>query len=184
MRKEKQCICCGKLTRNLKYCNNSCSAKDTNKKRAKEKYCLYCETSIKGTPKKYCSHDCQHNYQYNEYIKKWKQGKESGIRGDSTSTRIRKYLFNKYENKCSKCGWGEKNIYTNKIPLEIEHIDGNYKNNKEENLDLLCPNCHSLTSTHGSLNIGNGKRDWKNKYRKKYKEKYLELIGENNESDV
>lgn len=30
-------------------------------------------------------------------------------------------------------------------PLEIEHIDGNALNNKEDNLILLCPNCHSLT---------------------------------------
>jgi predicted HNH restriction endonuclease len=30
-------------------------------------------------------------------------------------------------------------------PLEIHHKDGSKKNNSEDNLDLLCPNCHSLT---------------------------------------
>jgi hypothetical protein len=38
-------------------------------------------------------------------------------------------------------------------------------NNKEENLILLCPNCHSLTSTFGSLNIGNGRKYRRIKYR-------------------
>ena len=33
--------------------------------------------------------------------------------------------------------------------------------NKEENLTLLCPNCHSLTPTYRGANKGNGKRDIK-----------------------
>ena len=50
------------------------------------------------------------------------------------------------------CGWGVVNTYSNMIPLEIEHIDGNYLNNSEENLILLCPNCHSLTATYKGAN--------------------------------
>lgn len=33
------------------------------------------------------------------------------------------------------------------ITLELEHVDGNNKNNIKENLLLLCPNCHSQTPT-------------------------------------
>lgn len=36
---------------------------------------------------------------------------------------------------------------------------GNYLNNSEDNLDLICPNCHSLTPTYRALNIGNGRKD-------------------------
>lgn len=50
------------------------------------------------------------------------------------------------------CGWGEINSYTKKVPLEVHHIDGNYLNNNEENLQLLCPNCHALTSTYKAAN--------------------------------
>lgn len=75
---------------------------------------------------------------------------------------IKKYLFRKYNNKCARCGWGETNVYTERIPLEVEHIDGNYKNNKEENLILLCPNCHSLTSTYKGANLNNGRKTRKN----------------------
>ena len=71
-------------------------------------------------------------------------------------------FFEKYQNRCSLCGWGEINPTTKKTPLEIEHIDGNYKNNKEDNLLLLCPNCHSLTPTYKALNKGNGRKDRSN----------------------
>lgn len=70
---------------------------------------------------------------------------------------MRRYIFEKFNNKCSKCGWSEINPYTNRIPLEIEHKDGNWKNSFEENLELLCPNCHSLTSTYRGANRGNGR---------------------------
>lgn len=45
------------------------------------------------------------------------------------------------------------------MPLEVEHIDGDSTNNKEYNLTLLCPNCHSLTKTYRGLNKGNGTRN-------------------------
>ncbi len=44
-----------------------------------------------------------------------------------------------------------------KWDLEIDHIDGNSDNNSEENLRLVCPNCHSLTSTYRGTNRGNGR---------------------------
>ncbi len=75
------------------------------------------------------------------------------------SKHIRRYLFEKYNNMCNSCGWDEMNPHTGLIPLQVEHIDGNYLNNKEENLTLLCPNCHSLTSTYGGANKGNGRKD-------------------------
>lgn len=38
------------------------------------------------------------------------------------------------------------------IPLELEHIDGNNRNNLLSNLIVLCPNCHSLTPTYRGKN--------------------------------
>lgn len=34
------------------------------------------------------------------------------------------------------------------LPLEVDHIDGDWRNNRIENLRLLCPNCHSTTDTY------------------------------------
>lgn len=53
-------------------------------------------------------------------------------------------------HKCEDCGLTEwKN---QSIPLEAHHIDGDRCNNTLENLLLLCPNCHTLTSNYGSKN--------------------------------
>ena len=88
------------------------------------------------------------------------------MRGDDQiSEYIRKYLFIKYDYKCSEDGWNKMNPFTKKIPLEVEHIDGNNRNNKEENLKLLCPCCHSLTKTYKGANRGNGRHNRIIKYR-------------------
>ena len=60
-----------------------------------------------------------------------------------------------------KCGWSERNPITKKVPIQMEHIDGNSENNSIENLELLCPNCHSLTPTFGALNKGRGRKNRK-----------------------
>jgi len=134
--------------------------------------CAHCGLAIKGAPYRYCSNKCQLDYQYADYIKKWKRGEVNGVRGinaKNISRHIRTYLFNKYDNACSLCGWSKKNPATNMVPLEIDHIDGNSDNNKEGNLQLLCPNCHSLTPSFRNLNKGYG-REWRRtKYLKSQK---------------
>lgn len=58
---------------------------------------------------------------------------------------IKKRLINELGHKCVKC---ENTTWLNQpITLELEHIDGNNRNNNKDNLTLLCPNCHSQTST-------------------------------------
>lgn len=52
-------------------------------------------------------------------------------------------VLEEQNGKCS-CGLGSE--WNGKpITLELHHIDGNPKNNKKENLSILCPNCHSQT---------------------------------------
>jgi len=122
----------------------------------KKSKCKNCNKEIILYPERddeFCSNKCHIEYKYHQYVEKWKNGEENGIIGIfSISKQIRKYLFEKNNNKCEKCGWGEKNEHTNKIPLQIHHVDGNCLNNKEENLELLCPNCHSLTNNFGKRN--------------------------------
>lgn len=109
---------------------------------------------------KYCSIKCQHEYKQKQWEEKWFAGEVSGNMNSEwtdVSNRVRTYLFNKYNNKCSRCGWGETNPFTGKIPLEVEHIDGNPYNTTPGNVTLLCPNCHSLTATYKGANKGNGR---------------------------
>ena len=48
--------------------------------------------------------------------------------------------------KCASCGIND--WMGNKIVLEVEHKDGDFQNDREENLEYLCPNCHSQTPTY------------------------------------
>lgn len=126
--------------------------------------CLECGKPLKVSGRKYCDNNCQQEYFYHQYIEKWRNGEISGTKGNAwidVSNYIRRYLLEKFDYKCSRCGWSEINPYTGTLPLEIEHIDGDATNNKEENLTLLCPNCHSLTKTYRGANKGNGTRDIK-----------------------
>ncbi|MEK6884345.1 MAG: HNH endonuclease [Nanoarchaeota archaeon] len=58
---------------------------------------------------------------------------------------IRNILFKERGRKCENCGWAEINVYHKIIPVQVDHIDGDRKNNSRSNLRILCPNCHSLT---------------------------------------
>jgi len=113
-----------------------------------------CSGQTKGMSYKYCSIKCQHEYIRKEFIKKWKSGEIDGTtcNGFSVSNHIRRYLLEKNSYKCEKCGFSGINPYTNTSILQIHHIDGDSSNNKEENLQVLCPNCHAMTDNYGSRN--------------------------------
>lgn len=51
------------------------------------------------------------------------------------------------------------------IPLELNHKDGNGEHHSEDNLELLCPNCHSQTPTYKGKNRGNGRHNRKERYK-------------------
>jgi hypothetical protein len=57
------------------------------------------------------------------------------------------------EKKCEICGITKWN--GNEAPLELHHKDGNRFNNNLNNLEILCPNCHSLTKNFSAKNINN-----------------------------
>lgn len=93
------------------------------------------------------------------YIALWLAGEIEGTTGNRCSKHIRRWLFEQNESKCSKCSWSEVNPSTGRVPLEVDHIDGNHLNSRPENLRLLCPNCHSLTPTFRNLNKGKGRKN-------------------------
>src|ERR1035441_6058893 len=113
--------------------------------------CLVCDVECRWVASIYCTNKCQRDYEYRSYIERWKKGLEDGVRsGICTSDYLRRYLFEKFGSKCSRCEWNEVNSFTGLIPLELHHEDGDFPNNKEENLDLLCPSCHSRSEEHTS----------------------------------
>ena len=61
------------------------------------------------------------------------------------------------EAKCELCGWAER-AADGRIPVEIDHVNGDKTDNRLENLRILCPNCHALQPTHRGLNQKRRKR--------------------------
>jgi Zn finger protein HypA/HybF involved in hydrogenase expression len=107
--------------------------------------------------------DGRHGYTYNS-ASAWSKGKtltsndvifieNSTYSNEMVKQRIVK--DNLLEYKCVKCGvdsWcGET------IVLDLDHINGNNRDNRLTNLRYLCPNCHSQTDTYKGRNKNSGK---------------------------
>jgi len=143
-----------------KFCSKSCLRTYLNynnsyndiKNKTKQK----CKNCNKEVSNKYCNYKCQKEYERKIIYTKIENGD-----GNFYISVYKKYLIEKFGEKCMDCGWNKVHPVTNKVPIQIEHIDGNSTNNNLENLKILCPNCHSLTLTYGALNKGNGRKNRK-----------------------
>jgi hypothetical protein len=153
------------------FCGRRCSALSLPRAQPGQpvpKECLVCGSAfVAEDPRtKCCSPACgkklarrtQAANHYEAYIAAWKAGKVDGNKGVGfVSNHVRRYLFSKYESRCMECGWRKKHPVTGKVPLEVDHVDGDWRNSSEGNLRLLCPNDHSLTPTYRNLNSGKGR---------------------------
>ncbi len=120
--------------------------------------CPACGKPVKRAVDKFCDNHCQGEYAYQTYIARWQAGLETGRKGNfyDLSDHVRRWMRETYGEQCTRCGWAERHPLTGKVPLTIDHIDGDVANCRSENLRLLCHNCHSMTETFGSLNRGSG----------------------------
>lgn len=165
---------CDVLTANPKYCSRSCAVTENNRKNGARngvpyvlKQCVFCSETFKGHPSRiYCSQKCMGAAKTFEKVDSWKKGTWDGSSSSGLATPIRNYLLEQANytcqspNCCVPGGWSVKNPVTGRVPLEVDHVDGDCYNNTEGNLIVLCPNCHSITPTYRALNK-NGKRQYR-----------------------
>jgi len=124
-----------------KYCSKKCQFKVQIKGKWVE--CSYCGKKIWRVPKDFkrskskkffCSISCHCSWENKN--RRCGENAPNWITGENVYRQLLK-RYGKPE-KCRKCGLADKRI------LIVHHIDSNRKNNKPENLEWLCRNCHCL----------------------------------------
>ncbi len=143
------------------------------------KKCLECNKELEYEKRNnlFCSRECCHNYRYKNPLIKCctvcgkPQKRVCVCKECLDKETFLKFINNKLNpvmsqarrimlfinDKCQTCGWNSINEFTNKIPLELHHKSRARKNNFYNNLEILCPNCHSLTNNF-RFNLKGNKR--------------------------
>lgn len=121
---------------------------------SKNDFIIRNKTNLNYKSKKGSSHDYKI---LDERINKLNIDVNLYFKGDPLPRIKRKsllYLLNELNHpyECSICKCHP--VYNNKpLRLQIDHIDGNNENESDDNLRIICPNCHSQTDTYCAKNI-------------------------------
>lgn len=115
-------------------CSRACqwAYKRAHPRWPEQRQCVYCGTEFLAyrSQTRYCSRVCGSRSRLDRMIR-------DGTIG--TQSRKLKARLLAQRASCHRCGWSEEIAV-----LEAHHVDRNRKNNREDNLILLCPNCHSI----------------------------------------
>ncbi len=87
----------------------------------------------------FCSHKCRSD------TSNWKNRRKKGMKSMTELRIIQRSIsacaYRRYKGtECEICGF----IPIHKCQLDVDHIDGNKKNNEDSNFQTLCANCHRL----------------------------------------
>lgn len=143
------------------YCSRKCAnvrswSEETNEKRRKK----LLQWSQSDLNKENLQKAKVRSKQVNE--QRWREIRSKTDTTNLGRVGIRKKVLNEQGGKCNCCSldkWLEQDM-----PFELNHIDGNNTNNKRENLEMLCPNCHALTPTWRGRNNNFNINSWKSNY--------------------
>lgn len=145
------------------FCSRSCAASFNNTKFPKKeastlwKDCVGCGIAVYN--KKFCNKDCRHSHE----IKLWHEGKLDGNTNFGVASFVRIFLERRSGGQCEGIDHRFNARCLETRVLHIDHIDGNWRKTTPENVNFICPTCHTLTPTYGSKNKNLG-RMWKQVY--------------------
>lgn len=131
-----KCLICNKEFKHIsarcntaKYCSNQCRYKAHKDKGRTQYECQHCHKLFNAplsTKRKYCSKQCVN--------------KSSHLTFKPNYTTVRKAMIARgLITCCNRCNYNHEPLI-----LGVHHIDRNRNNNELTNLEVLCPNCHSL----------------------------------------
>ena len=124
-----------------KYCSKKCQVKA--QKKGKWVNCNHCGKKIYRTPRDFkksrgkrffCSVRCHCSWENKN--RRCGENAPNWLNGQTVYRRLLKR--HRKQERCSKCGINDKRV------LVVHHRDSDRKNNKPENLEWLCRNCHYI----------------------------------------
>ena len=140
------------IKRTNDFCSHVCAAvfhhllrgQDSTPKTIRD--CLECGKKTKN--KKFCCQQCSATYKRHLIHEEIRKGNYKNTM--SGCRTLKSFLVIERGEKCGCCGlskWRGK-----PIPLDVHHKDGDASNNRPDNLELLCLNCHGITPNFGRKN--------------------------------
>lgn len=124
--------------------------------------CVFCEAPIAGRRAKlYCNSTCAAGPKRAgaDEVAAWLAGEIPGHTGATCNLKrwVRTWVLERANYACEECGWNERHPVDGRPLVEVDHIDGDAENTTPQNLRVLCPNHHAMTSTFRRRN-GSSKR--------------------------
>jgi len=132
------------LKRKKKFCSRKCA-----NSHSKIWNCDFCDQNFPNR-KIFYQHRKLH-FQEKKFLRGKQIFEKHLIQNIRPPSNLRERLINfgYKEDKCEKCGWANKFSGDKYSRCQLHHKDGNAHNNMLNNLEILCPNCHSLTNNWG-----------------------------------
>lgn len=122
-----------------------------------ERSCDFCGKPINSRRvKRYCDSTCAAGPRRagQAEVDAWLAGELPGHTGASCKLKpwVRDWVLARANYSCEVCGWSERHPDDDRPLVEVDHVDGDAENTRPDNLKVLCPNHHAMTSTHRRRN--------------------------------